>query len=52
MDGHVEEVPESEIVEVIALPHSIMPHGLQELMTVGEMRDLVSYLESLGASLD
>ena len=31
---------------------SIMPHGLQELMTVREMRELVSYLESLGSHLD
>jgi putative heme-binding domain-containing protein len=31
---------------------SIMPHGLQELMTIREMRELVSYLESIGNNFD
>ena len=45
-------VPADDLRSHTPVRESIMPHGLQELMTVREMRELVSYLESLGSTLD
>jgi putative membrane-bound dehydrogenase-like protein len=52
LEGSEVIVPASEAPTTSPLSHSIMPSGLQELMTVREMRELVSYLESLGNNLD
>ncbi|MCH6259198.1 c-type cytochrome [Puniceicoccaceae bacterium K14] len=41
-----ERFEENDILSYEALPHSLMPAGLENLMTVSEFKDLIAYLSS------
>ncbi len=47
LDAKTVRFEAEEIADYEASPHSLMPPGLEHLMTVSEFRDLVSYLCSL-----
>ncbi len=51
-EGNEVFVSADELQSYEPIQHSIMPYGLQQIMTVQEMLELVSYLESLGEILD
>jgi putative heme-binding domain-containing protein len=47
LHGRETMIPEKEVAQFGALPGSLMPEGLEVLMSVEEFRDLVAYLASL-----
>ena len=51
-EGSRVSVSEDRLKSYNPIRESLMPHGLQALMTVREMRELVSYLEALGNPID
>ena len=46
-DKPEEKVSREDIEEMIALPISIMPQGLEKTISVGELSDLIAYLRTL-----
>jgi putative heme-binding domain-containing protein len=49
-EGRTITIPTLDIVERVPQRVSIMPEKLHERLTVGEFRDLLAFLESLGAA--
>ncbi|QVL32652.1 c-type cytochrome [Telmatocola sphagniphila] len=46
-NGKIERIPKLDIEDRKASTKSLMPDGLEQLMTLKEFRDLIAYLESL-----
>ena len=47
LDGHETIIPEKDVAHFGALPVSLMPEGLEALLSPEEFRDLVAFLASM-----